>query len=186
MKRRIGGTMKKIFWGTAILFPFFLSSTAFADYVIKLKNGRSFQTATYWEEGGVIKFHWLGGMAGIAREEILSVEKKEKSIAEEIVYVSKPSAESSGASSESKGVPVKEGEKSKGEVEMPRVVSGSSGPMGDAPLNVKEPPKESDGAFSSKKEVSATKGPPGASRLGDQIFTIEDKVKNKPKGIVQK
>ena len=178
--------MKKLFWGAVILSTFFLSSTAFADYVIKLKNGRSFQTSTYWEEGGFIKFHWLGGMAGIAREEILSVEEKEKSIAEEVVYVSKPSAESSGASSESKGAPVKEGEKSKREVETPRVDSGPSSQMEDASLGVKESPKESDGAFSAKKEESAKKGPAGASRLGDQIFTIEEKVKNKPKGIVQK
>lgn len=62
------GNMKKMFYGAAIVLTFFLSSTAFADYVIKLKNGRSVETERYWEEKDAIKFQYQGGVASVLKE----------------------------------------------------------------------------------------------------------------------
>lgn len=62
---------------TAVL-TFFLSSTAFADYVIKLKNGRSVETTNYWHEKNQIKFQFKGGIASIPQKNILSIVKIEE------------------------------------------------------------------------------------------------------------
>jgi hypothetical protein len=62
--------MKKLIFWTAITFTFFLSSAALADYVIKLKNGRSLPTSKFWEEKEEIKFYWANGIAEIPKEDI--------------------------------------------------------------------------------------------------------------------
>ncbi len=70
--------MKKAVAGAAIL-SFLLTSSAFADYVIKLKNGRTVETASYWEEDGQVKFQWQGGTASFPKKNIASILKvKEK------------------------------------------------------------------------------------------------------------
>lgn len=72
--------MKKIFYGMAIILTFFLSSAAFADYVIKLKNGRAVEVESYWEEEGEVKFHYQGGVAALPKKSILSIVKVEENI----------------------------------------------------------------------------------------------------------
>ncbi len=74
--------MKKLFYGAAIVLTFFLSSTAFADYVIKLKNGRSVETERYWEEKDAIKFQYQGGVASLLKKNILSIVKVEEKFSE--------------------------------------------------------------------------------------------------------
>ena len=74
--------MKKLFYTAVIALTFFLSSTAFADYVIKLKNGRSVETERYWEEKDAIKFQYQGGVASLLKKNILSIVKVEGKIAE--------------------------------------------------------------------------------------------------------
>lgn len=70
--------MKKAVAG-AVILTFLLSSSAFADYVIKLKNGRTVETASYWEEEGQVKFQWQGGVASFPKKNIASIVKvKEK------------------------------------------------------------------------------------------------------------
>ena len=47
---------------------------SFADYIIHLKNGRQFVTDRYWEEGGEIKLHFSGGVLGVPKETVVSIE----------------------------------------------------------------------------------------------------------------
>ncbi len=76
--------MKKLAYGAAIVLTFFLSSPAFADYVIKLKNGGSVGTANYWEEKGEIKFQYQGGIVSIPKRNIVSVLKVEEKFSERV------------------------------------------------------------------------------------------------------
>ena len=82
LRNRKEGNMKKMFYGAAIVLTFFLSSTAFADYVIKLKNGRSVETERYWEEKDAIKFQYQGGVASLLKKNILSIVKVEEKFSE--------------------------------------------------------------------------------------------------------
>ena len=65
--------MKKFSFGLTILLALGLSSAAFGDYVIKLKNGRTVETAKYWEEKNEVKFQWQGGVASLPKKNILSI-----------------------------------------------------------------------------------------------------------------
>ena len=65
--------MKKFFFGTAVLFTLVLIPAAFADYVIKMKNGRTVETAKYWEEKGEVKFDWDGGVASLPKKNVVSI-----------------------------------------------------------------------------------------------------------------
>ena len=46
-----------------------------ADYTLVLKNGRRITVQSYREEGGMIKFHGLGGEVSIGREQIQAILK---------------------------------------------------------------------------------------------------------------
>jgi hypothetical protein len=65
--------MKKISAGLIFLLALFLSGPAFADYVIKLKNGRTVETAKCWEEGGEVKFQWEEGVASLPKRNVVSI-----------------------------------------------------------------------------------------------------------------
>jgi hypothetical protein len=52
----------------------FLSGPAFADYVIKLKNGRTVETAKCWEEAGQVKFQWEEGIASLPKKNVVSID----------------------------------------------------------------------------------------------------------------
>ena len=66
--------MKKISVGLTFLLAVFLSSPALADYVIKLKNGRTVETAKCWEEAGQIKFQWEEGVASLPKKNVVSID----------------------------------------------------------------------------------------------------------------
>jgi hypothetical protein len=66
--------MKKISFGLTFLLAVFLSSPAFADYVIKLKNGRTVETAEYWEENGEVKFQWEEGVASLPKKNVVNID----------------------------------------------------------------------------------------------------------------
>jgi len=51
-----------------------LCSPASADYVIKLKNGRTVETAKYWEEEGQVKFQWEEGIASLPKKNVVSID----------------------------------------------------------------------------------------------------------------
>jgi hypothetical protein len=89
-KVRLGGTMKKIFCLTAIIFAFGLSSAAWADYVIQLKNKRILPVSKFWEEEGVVKFYWQSGIVGIPKKDILAIKVRKHDGPDKIHYVSEP------------------------------------------------------------------------------------------------
>jgi hypothetical protein len=66
--------MKRISVGLAFFLTVFLSGPAFADYVIKLKNGRTVETAKCWEEEGQVKFRWEEGIASLPKKNVVSIE----------------------------------------------------------------------------------------------------------------
>jgi hypothetical protein len=65
--------MKTFFLGLTILLALGLNSTAFGDYVIKLKNGRTVETASYRQEKNEVKFRWEDGVASLPKGNILSI-----------------------------------------------------------------------------------------------------------------
>jgi hypothetical protein len=75
-KRKV---MKKKACGAVILTAIFLAgSSASADYVIKLKNGRTVETASYWEDRDELKFQWQGGVASLSRKDVVSIREVEE------------------------------------------------------------------------------------------------------------
>ncbi|MGD0624872.1 MAG: hypothetical protein ABSB32_09160 [Thermodesulfobacteriota bacterium] len=82
--------MKKIFYLAAIVFAFGLSSAAWAEYVIKLKNGRILPVSIFWEEKGVVKFYWQSGIVGIPKKDILSIKAGKAERRERIPNTSEP------------------------------------------------------------------------------------------------
>jgi hypothetical protein len=72
MKKR-----KVLIWGIASLL--FYTAPASADYTLVLKNGRRITAKSYREEGSMIKIHGLGGELGIPKDQILVIQKADKS-----------------------------------------------------------------------------------------------------------
>jgi len=64
--------MKRLIYLIPVFFIFLLSSTSFAEYVIKLKNGSSILTQKFWEERGEIRYYYADGIAGIPKENVIS------------------------------------------------------------------------------------------------------------------
>ncbi len=58
----------------------FLNSTASADYVIQLKNGRSVETERYWEEKGELNSSIRGESLPFSKKNIVSIVKVEGKI----------------------------------------------------------------------------------------------------------
>lgn len=56
-----------------ILLPW--GHTALAEYTLVLKNGRRITVEAYREEGGMIKFHGLGGEIGIGKDQVQTILK---------------------------------------------------------------------------------------------------------------
>ncbi len=69
--------MKKLATGFICLGFLFCASVCTAAYLIHLKDGREITTSEYWEEGGQIKIHQYGGVVGISKEDVVSVEEIE-------------------------------------------------------------------------------------------------------------
>jgi hypothetical protein len=88
------GTMRKIFWLTAIIFSFGLSSAAWADYVIQLKNGRILAISKFWEEKGVVKFYWQSGIVGIPKKDIVAIKVRKQDSPDKIHYGSEAALKS--------------------------------------------------------------------------------------------
>ncbi|MCP4578908.1 MAG: hypothetical protein GY846_21745 [Deltaproteobacteria bacterium] len=67
--------MKKLGTGFICLSFLFCASVCSAAYMIHLKDGRDITTHEYWEEGGQIKIKQYGGVVGIRKEDVASIEK---------------------------------------------------------------------------------------------------------------
>lgn len=70
--------MKGLSVGLAILLTLTLTPPALAGYIIKLKNGRTVETARFWEEKDEIKFQWPGGVASLPKKDLLSITEVEE------------------------------------------------------------------------------------------------------------
>ena len=92
--------MKKFFLGLPILLALGLNSTAFGDYVIKLKNGRTVETASYWEEKNEVKFRWEDGVASLPKGNILSITRVEGKSPDRTVRQNQTPAEPKGGAVE--------------------------------------------------------------------------------------
>lgn len=51
------------------------SGTTLAQYTIVLKSGGRITVESYWEEGGMIRFHGMGGEIGMAKDQIKTILK---------------------------------------------------------------------------------------------------------------
>jgi hypothetical protein len=69
------GDMKKLAAGIICLGFLFCASVCSAAYLIHLKDGRDITTHEYREEGDQIKIQQPGGMVGISKEDVVSIEK---------------------------------------------------------------------------------------------------------------
>jgi len=67
--------MKKIAAGFVCLGFLFCASVCSAAYLIHLKDGREITTHEYWEEGDQLKIKQYGGVVGISKEEVVSIEE---------------------------------------------------------------------------------------------------------------
>jgi hypothetical protein len=76
--------MRELSLGLAIFLTLALTPPAFADYLIKLKNGRTLETPRFWEEQGEIKFQWPGGVVSLPKKDLLTITEVEKKFSDQI------------------------------------------------------------------------------------------------------
>jgi len=67
--------MKKLAAVFICLGFLFCASACWAAYLILLKDGRAITTHEYWEEGDQIKIKQFGGVVGIAKKNVISIEE---------------------------------------------------------------------------------------------------------------
>ena len=99
--------MKKISAGFGFLLVLALISCAYADYVIKLKNGRTVETAKYWEEKDEVKFQWEDGVVSLPKRNIVSILWVEEKFPNRSPRQSQPAAERQQTPNETPQVAVK-------------------------------------------------------------------------------
>jgi len=75
--------MRELFVGLAILLTLTFTPPALADYLIKLKNGRTLETPQFWEERGEIKFQWLGGVVSLSKKDLFTITEVENKFADQ-------------------------------------------------------------------------------------------------------
>jgi len=100
--------MKKLIYLIPVFFTFLLSSTSFAEYIIKLKNGSSILTQKFWEERGEVKFYYANGVVGIPKKNVLSFVTLKEAPSERISLARERAPEMQ----EDQAVPTKVSEKS--------------------------------------------------------------------------
>ena len=83
------------------------STVAHAAYVIKLKNGNEYVTGRYWQEGTQVLFDTYGGVFGIERGFVTTIEKTDNVIQVATVAVQDPSEKPQSDSAEHSKEPQK-------------------------------------------------------------------------------
>ncbi|MBT3368943.1 MAG: hypothetical protein HN416_17505 [Nitrospina sp.] len=69
--------MKKFVIGVIAVCLWACASVCSGAYLIHLKDGRDITTHAYWEEGDQIKIKQYGGVVGISKEDVASIEEIE-------------------------------------------------------------------------------------------------------------
>lgn len=67
--------MKKVVIGVIAVCLWACASVCSGAYLIHLKDGREITTSEYREEGGQIKIRQYGGVVGISKEDVVSIEE---------------------------------------------------------------------------------------------------------------
>ena len=87
--------MKKLAAGFLAITLIFSASLCWAAYVIHLKDGRNITTHEYWDEEDQIKIKQYGGVVGISKEDVVSIEETDD--VKTIVVKSPPETKLEGA-----------------------------------------------------------------------------------------
>ncbi len=88
--------MRELSVGLAILLTLAFNPPAMADYLIKLKNGRTVETPRWWEEQGEIKFQWAGGVASLSKKDLLAITEVKNKFSEAPDGEKQPAPENPG------------------------------------------------------------------------------------------
>jgi hypothetical protein len=72
--------MPKLIAALWFTLPFVFPTVGKAAYIIKLKNGNEFVTGRYWHEGKQVMFDTYGGVFGIDRSFVVTIEESNKSL----------------------------------------------------------------------------------------------------------
>jgi len=177
--------MTKIFiFSITFVLAFSLNSTALAEYIIKLKNGKSLQISHYWIEKKEIKFYWENGIAGIPGESILSIAKVKKDPTEQQVLPTKKT----------------DAELNEVSAETPKIATERIGTLGppmektDAEYYKKQKAFRMEKyeqayqryleACSRRDEEAKRKTWEEFNKLGGQVFALEDDLRKKNNGML--
>ena len=101
--------MKNMAAGVPCLVFLFCASVCSAAYLIHLKDGRDITTHEYWEEGSQIKIKQYGGVVGIAKDEVVSIEETDD--VRTTVIKSEPEKETEKEAEDTAAAEEKEGKK---------------------------------------------------------------------------
>ena len=105
--------MKKFVIGVIALCLWACASVCSAAYMIHLKDGRDITTHEYWEEGAQIKIKQYGGVVGISKDDVVSIEEVDD--LKTIVVKSPPETKPEGADEKADASKQKEDKKEKKE-----------------------------------------------------------------------
>jgi hypothetical protein len=189
--------MKNISVGVVILITLGLSSYAFADYLIRFKNGRTIETSKCWEEKGEVKFQWEGGIASIPKGNVLTIRQVEEKFPERALKEEKK------ASTEQPRQPSSEAPKEAPQSGMSKVEPADPVEKSVSPETLKEIDVEYykkqkahyteqyEQALQRYHEASSRKDVEGKrkaweefNRFGGQVITLETELKKKNNGAV--
>ena len=178
-----------------LLVPFFLitlSSISFAEYVIKLKNGRCLPTGRYWEEQGQVKFYWGSGVASVPKTSILTVVDVKEKPQEWVPPVREPAPAKEEATPLQETTPVKE----IGEKKVRETIAVA--PQGKLDILSYKKQKalytaQYEKAYQRYLDASARKDPEAKRKawlefnnFGGKVVALEEEVKKKNQGVVPK
>lgn len=70
--------MKKLLFTILCLSILVIPATGMSSYYIELKNGSTFFTYHYWEEGNQVMFYTYGGVLGVEKEAVSRIEESDR------------------------------------------------------------------------------------------------------------
>jgi len=70
--------MKKLLFSILCLAILIVPATGMSSYYIELKNGSTFFTYHYWEEGEQVMFYAHGGVLGVQKDAITRIEESDR------------------------------------------------------------------------------------------------------------
>ena len=182
-----------------LMVPVFLilfGSISFAEYVIKLKNGRCLPTSNYWEEQGQVKFYWGSGVASVPKKDILAVVNVQEKPQEWVPPVKEKAATAQEAAPTQEAISVKETTPSKATGDKKVGATETVAPQGklDIPAYKKQKAlytEQYEKAYQRYLDASAHRDPEAKKKawhefndFGGKVIALEEEVKKKNEGVV--